>query len=119
MKLLVVDDDADVLDAILAVLEDAGFAVMQASSGEDAIAKAATAMPDVLVTDLDLGSGMNGIELAAEARRRWPSLPIVYISGRQWLLNEHRLGTGEAFLAKPFRQRDLVGRVRAVAAKVH
>jgi DNA-binding response OmpR family regulator len=116
MKLLVVDDDEDVLDALLGVLEEAGFAVLAAMSGEDAMAKASAETPDVLVTDLDLGAGMSGLQLAEAARRRWPDLPVVYISGRGWQMQEHGLDEREVFLAKPFHQSELLGGLRAVAA---
>ena len=116
MKLLVVDDE-DVLDALHDVLEAAGFIVMPAANAEDAITKASGAAPDLLLTDLDLGAGMNGIELAAEARRCWPALPIVYISGRQWLMQGHKLDPREAFLPKPFRQRELLCHLRKVSAE--
>jgi DNA-binding response OmpR family regulator len=115
MKLLVVDDDAAVLEVLLDVLRDAGFTVTLATSAEDAIAMASGAAPDVLVTDLDLGTGMNGIELAAEARRRWPNLPVVYISGRGWLMHGHQLDDREVYLPKPFHQNELLGGVQAVA----
>jgi CheY-like chemotaxis protein len=117
--LLVVDDDEDVLDALIDVLEGAGFAIMFATSGEEAIMKASGAAPDVLVTDLDLGAGMNGIQLAAEVRRRWPGLPIVYISGHHRMMNARSLDDREVFLPKPFRQRELLGGVHAVSTKVN
>ena len=119
MNLLLVDDDVEVLNTVVGVLEDAGFSVMSAANAEDAIRQASRSEPDVLVTDLDLGAGMNGIELAIEVRRRWPRLPIVYISGRQWLMNGHVLDEREVFLPKPFRQQTLVGGVHAVSGGIH
>ena len=116
MKLLVVDDDTDVLQALIDTLEDAGFAVARATTAEDALTMAADAAPDVLVTDINLGAGMSGIDLGAEARRRWPNLPVVYISGRPWMINGHALREREAFIRKPFHNRELLGEVRAVAA---
>ena len=109
----------DVLEALSDVLEGAGFAIMLATSGEEAITKAYGAVLDVLVTDFDLGAGMNGIQLAAEVRRRWPGLPIVYISGWQWLMVGHVLDDREVFLSKPFRQHELLGGVRAVSTEVN
>jgi CheY-like chemotaxis protein len=117
--LLVVDDDEDVLDALIDVLEGAGFAIMFATSGEEAIMKASGAAPDVLVTDLDLGAGMNGIQLAAEVRRRWPGLPIVYISGHHRMMNARSLDDREVFLPKPFHERELLGGLHAVSTKVN
>ena len=117
MKLLVVDDDEIVLEALLCALEDAGFQVVPAMNGEDAVTLARHAAPDVVVTDLDLGTGMNGLRLACELRRRWPGLPIIYISGRPWLIHEHALGELEIFLAKPFRLQELLGGISVVSTR--
>ena len=117
MKLLVVDDDEIVLEALLCALEDAGFQVVPAMTGEDAVTLARHCAPDVVVTDLDLGAGMNGLRLAVELRRRWPGLPIVYISGRPWLVQERALGDREVFLAKPFRLQELLGGIRVVSTR--
>jgi len=116
VKLLVVDDDTDVLQALIDTLEDAGFVVVRATTAEDALTMAADGAPDVLVTDINLGAGMSGIDLGAEARRRWPNLPVIYISGRPWMMNGHPLREREAFIRKPFHNRELLGEVRAVAA---
>ena len=116
VKLLVVDDDTDVLEALIDTLIEAGFAVTMASTAEEALTIAAGAAPDVLVTDLDLGSGMSGFDLGNEARRRWPLLPVVYISGRPWLMHGRALREREACIRKPFHNRELLGEVHAVSA---
>ena len=116
MKLLVVDDDAEIREALFDILEDAGFEVTPTSTAEHALTIAVGSPPDVLVTDLDLGAGMGGVDLGIEARRRWPTLPVVYISGRPWLMNGHPLCNREAFIRKPFHRKELLGAVRAVAA---
>jgi DNA-binding response OmpR family regulator len=114
MKVLVVDDDNDMLGGLCNIFQDAGFKVSTANNAEDALAIAAGGRPDVLITDLELGPGMDGIDLGVEARRRWPHLPIVYISGRPWLMSRHPLRAGEAFIMKPFRRAELLGEVGGV-----
>ncbi len=115
MKLLVVDDDYSVLEMLLAPLEDQGFEVMLAASATDAMARELDVPPDVLVTDLDLGEGTNGIELASEARRRWPELKVVYMSGQPWPRGVVPTGGNETFLAKPFKVSALIRGVHSVA----
>jgi DNA-binding NtrC family response regulator len=71
----------------------------------------------VLVTDLDLDEGIDGIQLASEAHHRWPNLPILYISGRPSLMNDYELDARELFLPKPLHRRQLIGGAQAVAAR--
>jgi signal transduction histidine kinase/CheY-like chemotaxis protein len=80
-RVLIVDDDAMVRAVLVAQLEDAGFQVMGASDGMDALAQLdANGAVDVLVTDLSM-PGMNGRVLIEEARRRRPGLPVMLLTG--------------------------------------
>lgn len=112
--MLLVDDDPDLRAVLSEVLRHAGFHALPAINADDALKKAIHKAPDLLVTDLDLGEGLSGIELAAVLRRRWPRLPVVYISGRNWLMKDHVFDDREVFLAKPFRQHELVEAIHAV-----
>jgi CheY-like chemotaxis protein len=82
-SILVVEDEPLILMDIEAALEEAGFAVTGMTSSESALT-AFGAEPDTfkaLVTDIRLGSGKSGWELAREIRAKKPALPIIYISG--------------------------------------
>ena len=72
----------------------------------------ATAPPAVLITDINLGSAMDGIELALAARQRWPTIGIVLISGRPENINGYQLHRSDRFLAKPFDVDDLLSAIR-------
>lgn len=81
--LLLVEDEPLILLAVQDVLEAEGYAVVTADNGSDA-----TAAIDVLaertsglITDIRLGPGPDGWEVARRARTRRPELPIVYITG--------------------------------------
>ena len=79
---LVVEDEAAVRSTIRRQLETLGHSVVIADSAAVAIALLKSgAPPDVMITDVVLGSGMNGIELADAARVFRPGLPIIFISG--------------------------------------
>ena len=79
---LVVEDEAAVRSTIRRQLETLGHSVVIADSAAVAIALLKSgAPPDVMITDVVLGSGMNGIELANAARVFRPGLPIIFISG--------------------------------------
>lgn len=76
---LLVDDDHDVREVTAALLDSFGYAVVQADSADQALAKLDTDI-DLLLTDFAM-PGTNGAELAHLVRRRHPRLPIVFITG--------------------------------------
>ncbi len=80
-RILLVDDEVMVRDTLAAALEDAGYAVAVADSGEEALALLRTEKHvDVLVTDLSM-PGMDGLMVIQEAHRRRPGLPAILLTG--------------------------------------
>jgi signal transduction histidine kinase len=79
-KVLVVDDDDDVLLVAAAMVEELGYEVVAAANGEGALRALDEGEFALLLTDVAM-PGMNGVELAAEVRRRRPALPIIFASG--------------------------------------
>jgi CheY-like chemotaxis protein len=78
---LVVDDDEDVRDLAVSFLEALGLIALQAADAPEALRLLAE-HPEVRVLFSDVRMpGMNGVELATEARRRWPHLNVVLTSG--------------------------------------
>ncbi len=81
LKILVVDDEPAVLEALADTLVEDGHTVLRASSGRDALALLdGGERVDVVITDLGM-PGMTGWELARALRTRWPDLPVGLISG--------------------------------------
>jgi CheY-like chemotaxis protein len=115
MDVLLAEDDALVREALAETLADAGLIVAAAVSAEDALRTAdeaaPVAAPSVLVTDVDLGPGMDGHALAGACRRRWPALAVVVISGEPDNLRGRDPGPRGVFLTKPLRPAQLVRQV--------
>jgi CheY-like chemotaxis protein len=109
---LVVDDDPLVLLLLSVVLAARGWRVIQASDGNDALAKAEGSDLDLLVTDYEM-PGMDGRTLARHLCERDSRLPVLVVSGRpeaaKWVE-----GARNAFLAKPFGVEDLGLRVESL-----
>ena len=123
-EVLLVDDDPLIREAVADALGAAGLKVGQAADAEaalaaDRIGTGAEPPPAVLVTDVNLGPGMDGLALAEAARRRLPGLGIVYITGRPSNLDGHALGARERFLPKPFAPETVVRAVRSLLAAPH
>lgn len=119
MDVLLVEDEPLIRTLLWEVLQDAGLEVAEASNAEAALSVAVPVAgpedpPAVVVTDVDLGRGMDGIALAREARRRWPGVGIVFMTGRPSNLDGHALGARDRFLPKPFLPDALVGTVRGL-----
>jgi two-component system, cell cycle sensor histidine kinase and response regulator CckA len=101
--LLVAEDDDVLRGLIHAMLEEGGYDVLTARSGEEALETAA-AFPggiDALVTDVVM-PGMRGPDLASRLRARRPDLRVVFITGYDNHPFEQELRPGDTFLTKPF-----------------
>ena len=113
--ILVVDDHRWMRELIRMGLEEAGFEVEEAPDAETALAVIDAAPVRVLVTDLDLGPGPDGLALAREARRRCSRLPTVYVSGDAERFRRRPLAGWERFVPKPFTLETVVRVVAEMA----
>ena len=76
LRLLAVDDEPSMTRAIVRMLRPAGHHVTVAASGEEALERLAAEAFDIVVSDLGMGGGMNGWDLAATVKRRWPEASV-------------------------------------------
>ena len=106
--ILLVDDDNDVRETSADMLEELGYRVIQASSGEEALS-VLDAEPEleVMVTDIRM-PGMSGLELSEIARARHRDLKIILVSG--YFVPE---AVQRRFLQKPFRTHELDQAIQA------
>ena len=113
-KILVVDDEPDIVRLVRAYLERAGFAVVTAGEGGEALAVFRHERPNLVVLDLNL-PGMDGLDVC-RGMRRDSDVPIIMLTAR---LEETdrliglELGADD-YVVKPFSPREIVARVRAV-----
>lgn len=104
MHVLLVGWDGVVRLYLAEVLGEAGMCVTAAPDAERALARGfvGTPVPGVLVSDVKFGRGMDGVALAAEARRRWPGVRVVLMSGTPGHRDRCGLCVHDRFLPKPF-----------------
>jgi len=107
-RVLLVEDDMIITLELHEFLQDSGFTVEAAYSGVGALASIGRNPPWALVTDLDLGRGPDGFEVARCARTARPGLPVVFISGTMAARFAREGVSGSGFVAKPFRGRQIV-----------
>ncbi len=116
-RVLVVDDEPDLVWAVKYALLDEGHEVLTASGGVEALALARQERPDLFVMDVVM-PGLDGIEVCREARRdlRLASVPILFLSGHGEVQDRVR-GLdegGDDYLCKPFDLTELKARVRSL-----
>ena len=116
MDVLLVEDDELVREMLGEDLSDAGLSVVAARTAEEALLAAGRtgSPPAVLVTDVDLGPGMDGLALAERARRCWPGLAVVVMTGDARNLARCPRTGRDRHLMKPFIPERLVREVTSL-----
>ena len=112
--IVVAEDNDSVRSYLKLMLERAGFRITLARSGDEAAAKIGTMprSPDLLLTDVVM-PGRTGPQLAADARVRFPDLPVLFMSGYTGEAGEHADFVVEDTLSKPFSDQELLERIEA------
>ncbi|CAD5137778.1 MULTISPECIES: response regulator [Microbacterium] len=117
MKLLIADDDPQMVRALRITLAAHGYEVVVAADGAAAIAAAAQSHPDLIMLDLGMPR-LDGIEVI-QALRGWTSVPIIVVSGRTGSADKvEALDAGaDDFVTKPFQVDELLARLRALSRR--
>ncbi len=115
--ILVVDDEPHILKAVGYILERAGYPVLSARDGEEALDLVARKRPALVVADIML-PGMDGYELCRRLRSRYPDslTPFIFLSARDSIGDRVKgMRTGaDAYLTKPFHREELLAMVEAI-----
>ena len=117
-RVLVVDDDENIVQLVKMYLERDGYQVWTAHDGTEALHEHRRARPDVIVLDLML-PGISGLDVCREVRRD-SSVPIIMLTARTTeadKLTGLDLGADD-YVTKPFSPRELLARIRAVLRRV-
>jgi two-component system KDP operon response regulator KdpE len=112
-RVLVVDDERQILRALKVILREAGYEVAEATTIEEALDTAAVRPPDAAIVDLMLPDG-SGVELCRRLRE-WTQMPILVLSaiGEEDAKVEALEAGADDYVTKPFGTRELVARLGA------
>jgi two-component system OmpR family response regulator len=114
-RLLVVDDEKTILELLAGSLRLAGFEVVTAASGAEALRAAAASRPDLMLLDVMMPDG-DGFEVVRRMRSSGPDVPVIFLSARDGV-RERVAGLalgGDDYVTKPFSLDEVLERIRAV-----
>lgn len=114
MKVLIIDNDVDLVDVISYALRREGFNVQIATDGQQALQRVRSSKPDVILLDLRLPK-TNGLDVLRRIREAddIPVIILTALSDEETVLKAFNLGADD-FVTKPFSPRQLTARIRAV-----
>ncbi len=117
-RVLVCDDEPQILRALRVILRDAGYEAVTASTGEEALDRAAVKPPAAAILDLML-SDIDGVEVAKRLRE-WSEMPIIVLSavGEEEAKVRALAAGADDYVTKPFGPPELVARLEAVLRRV-
>src|SRR5213593_2326490 len=120
VRLLVVDDDRAVRDALRRALTLAGYEVQSADGGQQALTQVATGVPDAVVLDIGMPD-IDGLEVCRRLRRTGNRVPILMLTARDAISDRiDGLDAGaDDYLVKPFDLGELKARIRALLRRAN
>lgn len=117
LKILIADDDGDLLDILAFSLRREGFEVVSARDGREALARVAAEQPDLVVLDVTMPE-LDGFEVCRRLRRE-SSIPIIMLTARgedENIVLGLDIGADD-YVTKPYSPRELIARVRALVRR--
>lgn len=121
-KVLIVDDEANIVISLEFLMEQAGYTVDIARTGDEALAKIADFAPDLILLDVML-PGMNGFDICQRIRQTpaWRHIKVVMLTakGREVEITKGLALGADAYITKPFSTKALLAEVEGQLNKVH
>jgi two-component system phosphate regulon response regulator PhoB len=120
-KILVVEDNPDILELVAYNLEAQGYEVVRAMTGENGLSQAARAEPDLVILDVML-PGINGLDVCRKLKQQEStrSLPVILLTAKSEdtdIISGLELGADD-YITKPFSPKVLIARVRALLRRI-
>lgn len=121
-KILVVDDERDIVRLVEVNLQRAGYEVVTAGDGQEALDQVEKSVPDLIVSD-DAMPGIDGYGLlrALRANPQWQPIPFIMLAARAQdadIFHGWSVGV-DAYITKPFKPEELLGFVAKILAAIH
>jgi two-component system OmpR family response regulator len=119
MRILLIEDDADVAQVVVNAMSEAGHSVVHADNGRDGIALAESQRFDAMIFDRQLPDGIDGANLLEILRGKAIATPVMFLSGlgglQDWMKGLE--AGGDDYLVKPFEVAELRNRIEVLHAR--
>jgi len=118
MKILIAEDDLNILNGLVEIFQDEGYLTITAHNGTEALARFQAEKPDFVCLDIMM-PGMSGYDLCREIRKDNTEIPVIFISAKSEEVDKVlglELGADD-YIVKPFGVREVVARIRAVTRR--
>ena len=118
MRILVVEDERRLSDALVQILTEAKYQAEAVYNGDDGLSYALSGLYDVVVLDVMM-PGMDGFEVVRQLRREHCAVPVLMLTAKSELIDKvHGLDMGaDDYMTKPFAPEELLARVRALSRR--
>ena len=113
-KILIIEDEADLVKGLKLNLADEGYEVEWASDGREGLRRALEEAPDLIILDIML-PGMNGLEVCRELRQKKANIPVIMLTAKGEEVDKIvglEIGADD-YMTKPFSVRELLARIKA------
>jgi CheY-like chemotaxis protein len=121
-KILIVDDEQDILTYLSTLLEDNGYDTVLAKNGEEALKQMEAALPDLITLDISM-PGKSGVKFYRDMKvdDRWKHIPIIIITGvsedfKKFISSRQQVPPPEGYLSKPIEKEEILTLVRKFTA---
>ncbi len=112
-RILVVDDNKDILEVVKMILENNGFEVLVTLKGEETFSKTEAFNPELILMDVFLSSGIDGREIckSLKSNPKTKEIPVIMFSAQTKMDDVSKICGADDFIEKPFAVKDLVGKI--------
>jgi DNA-binding response OmpR family regulator len=112
-RILVVDDNNDILEVVKIILENYGFEVLVTLRGEDTFSNTESFHPQLILMDVFLSSGIDGRDIckSLKSNPKTKEIPIIMFSAQTKMEDVFQICGANDFIAKPFAVKELVGKI--------
>ncbi|MFC1853506.1 response regulator transcription factor [candidate division CSSED10-310 bacterium] len=118
MKILIAEDDRNILEGLAEIFEGEGYKTVKATNGQEALRLFKVEKPDFVCLDIMM-PGMSGYDICREIRTGGSDIPVIFISAKSEEIDKVlglELGADD-YIVKPFGVREVVARIRAVTRR--
>ncbi len=113
-RILVVDDNTDILQIVKVILENNGYEVVVTPNGEETISKTDAFKPQLILMDVFLSAGIDGRDIcrALKANDKTKDIPVIMFSAQTKMEDVLKSCRADDFIAKPFEVKDLINKIQ-------